>query len=101
VVVKLLDHPSEEIVGGGEGIVLRVSPPNMPPFSPAYVSFSGIRPGERRRTAIPDRAHSIHEILTNCGTLTALTTTQIDGLCERINAKTAGKSVTSRWRNPS
>ena len=89
---QLLDHPGEKIVGGGEGIVLHVRPAEHA----AILAGLRLLLREFGRETAPDchsdRAHSIHEILTNCGTLTALTAAQIDDLCERINAKTAGKA---------
>ena len=95
---RLLDHTSEKIGGGGEGIVLHVSPAEHAAI------LAGLRLLQREfdRETAPDchsdRAHSIHEILTNCGTLTALTAAQIDDLCERINTKPAVKTCNDHLR---
>jgi hypothetical protein len=89
---QLLDHPSEKISGGGEGNVLHVRPAEHAAI------LAGLRLLQRqfdRETALDghsDLTNSIQEILTNCGTLTALTAAQIDSLCERINAQPAVKA---------
>jgi hypothetical protein len=95
---QLLDQTSEKISGDGEGIVLHVRPVEHAAI------LAGLRLLQREfgRETVPDchsdRAHSIHEILTNCGTLTALTAVQIDGLCERINAKPVVKACNDQLR---